>query len=102
MWRSCWGALLLAGLLCLFWGGQGVGALESDSLQYKGQQVGLGWQAMSKALVKQALDARAGFACDVCIRSDAATARDEPTDDASKRSTSRPSCRHTSMQGSGC
>lgn len=42
MWRSCWAALLLAGLLCLLEAGYGVGAANSEYLQTEAQKVGLG------------------------------------------------------------
>ena len=50
MWRSCWGALLLAGLLCLLEAGYGVGAANSRYPQAEAQKVSLGQKAMLQAL----------------------------------------------------
>ena len=92
MWRSCWGALLLAGLLCLLEAGYGVGAAHSDYLQAKSQKVGPAQRAMLHSLAKQASDAKAGFACDTCVQSDAPIAHWETIGDFRILPASRPSC----------
>ena len=67
MWRSCWGALLLAGLLCLLGPGHGVVAIGNRLQESIEQQGGLEEQLISKEVVEQASDARAGFAYDTCL-----------------------------------
>ncbi len=93
MWRSCWGALLLAGLLSLLGAGYGVGAVNSEYLQAKAQKVGPGQQVMLHPPVKQASDARAGFACGTYVSLVALIAREEHIEDFRILFASRPGCR---------
>lgn len=62
MWRSCWGALLSAGLLCTLAAGQGLGGASSGNHHTRVEEVRVVGSSSLAEAAKVACDARAGQA----------------------------------------